>query len=447
MYDLVIRHGRVVGPDRIDDAHIAIRDGKVAALGRGGEPMPTHQKIDASGKFVLPGLIDAHAHLREPGLTHKEDFATGTKAAAAGGVTTVMAMPTDNPWTATAAQFEEKRRLCEGKAFIDFALQGALGPNSGDVEDLAKLGAISFEIFLTGGLPEFLVEHDHDLLRLLRRVAAVNRVAGLTVGSPSLVAKLLDEQKKKTPPRMAAFAAVRPPVWETLGTARACIAAAEARARIHLRQLSAAGSVPILERLADRRYVSSEVTPHNLLLTDHDAERLGPYGAVIPPLRPDAENICLQNALRRGIIDIVATDHAPHTREDKDKGRDNIWLAATGLPGLQTFGSAMLDLVDRGALALSDVVRACCEQPARLFGIYPRKGCLAVGADADLIIVDPAAITEIRDGDQYSKAGYTPFAGRKVQGRIDLTMLRGQIIAQDGRVDGKPQGRFIRPDA
>lgn len=444
MFDTLIHGADLVTPDSIEPQSIAIQDGKIAALVAPGVAIDAREAIDATGKLVMPGLVDAHVHLREPGFEHKEDFPSGTMAAAAGGVTTLMDMPTDDPWTATVADFEHKRDLLKNRIHVDVALQAAVGPQHDHIGALAELGAISFEIFLAGGRPDFQVNEDDDFRTLLQAIKGVGGVAGITAGDPDLIAKLSTEIKASGRCDVAAFNAVRPPLSEVTGVERACATAIDTGTRIHFRQISSGASVDILKHFADHDTISSEVTPHNLLLNDDDAARLGPFGAVIPPLRSEAECHALRNALRAGIIDIVATDHAPHLRAEKERGRDDIWQVAPGLPGVQTFAAVMLELAHRQALTLQDIVRRCAEQPARLFGLHPRKGALAVGSDADLIIVDQNAVHTITDEDQLSKARWTPFAGLTTQGRIKRVMLRGQTICRDGKVTGTPIGRYLR---
>ena len=445
MFDVLIHGADLVSPEGIAPQSIAVQDGRIAAVLAPGEVIDAHEKIDATGKLVMPGLVDSHVHLREPGFEHKEDFGSGSLAAAAGGVTTIMDMPTDNPWTATEADFEQKQDLLADRVYVDVALQAAVGPENNNIVALADRGAISFEIFLAGGSPDFQVDGDDDLRNLLLAIKNVGAVAGITAGDPHLIARLSDEIKATGRCDIAAFNAVRPLASEVSGVERACAMAAETGTRIHFRQISCGASVEVLNRFADHATISAEVTPHNLLLTDEDAARLGPFGAVIPPLRSEAECATLRNALRVGAIDIVATDHAPHLVSEKERGRDDIWQVAPGLPGVQTFAAVMLELVNREALTLQDMVRACAEQPARLFGLYPRKGALAVGSDADLIIVDQNAKSEITNDDQRSKAGWTPFAGLTVHGHIGRVMLRGQTICLNGAVTGTPTGVFVRP--
>ncbi len=355
-----------------------------------------------------------------------------------------MDMPTDNPWTATPEDFDQKRQLAEGKSYVDIALQAAVGPNHRHIEALAKRGAISFEIFLAGGRPAFQVDSDDDYRGILNTIKELDAVAGITAGDPEMITRLIEETKSSGGRDILSFNSVRPPASETAGVTRACRMAAETGARIHFRQISCADSIEVLREYLDADNISAEVTPHNLVLTEDHAIRLGPFGAVIPPLRTGTDCNALLGALQTGEIDIVATDHAPHLREEKERGREDIWQVAPGLPGVQTFAPIMLNLASGDTFSLPDLVRTCAEKPAQLFGLYPQKGSLAVGSDADLIIVDQNATTLIRDADQLSKAGWTPFDGLTTQSRIERVLLRGQTVAHDGKLVGNPVGQFLR---
>lgn len=444
MLDVVVEGALVAGPTGLKPATIVVRAGKIEALVAPGERVDASERIDARDCIVLPGLVDAHVHLREPGLTHKEDFGSGTRAAALGGVTTVMVMPTDNPFTLTAEQFTEKRALAQGKAHVDFALQAALGPDTSQVERLAELGAISFEVFLADLPAPLLVSTGSELLRTLQAVAAVDRVAGVSPGDDAIVAAHTRTQAVSREASRRAFLASRPPVAEALGLARACVAARAAGARIHIRQVSAAASADVLRALRTSA-VSAEVTPHNLLLEGEEIIRRGPIAKILPPLRAPADLASVRAALRERVIDIVATDHAPHLPEEKSLGEENLWKAPGGFPGLQTWLPLMLRMIADGMLDYPQLVQACCERPARLFGMFPAKGQLAAGADADLVIIDPRRPFTIRDEDQQSRARMTPFAGWTAPATPVLTMLRGAVIARDGQLVGAPCGRFVRP--
>lgn len=444
MLDAVIEGGEIVGPDGVRRGSIAIADGKVVSIAAPGETVQARERIDAAGCLILPGLVDAHVHFREPGLTHKEDFGSGTRAAAAGGVTTVMVMPTDKPMTTTPELFAEKRAIGERSAHVDFALQAGLGPDTAHVWRLCELGAVSFEIFMADLAPPMLVATSQELLACLRAVAAVDRIAGITPGDDSIVAGHAVPAAAGREESRRAFLASRPAVAEAIGIARACVAAEAAGARIHIRQVSAASSVAMLRALRSAR-VSAEVTPHNLLLDESEILRRGPIAKVVPPLRSRADLASVQAALRDGVIDIVATDHAPHLPEEKALGDEDLAKAPGGFPGVQTLLPLMLHLADSGVIDYPRLVRACCEAPARLFGLFPAKGALRTGSDADLVVIDPRKPFVIRNDDQQSRARLTPFDGWRAPATQVLTMLRGKVIARGTQLTAERGGRFVRP--
>jgi dihydroorotase len=444
VFDLVIRAGSLVTPAGVARRSLGITGGRIAAVLDPGETATAHDTIDANGKMVLPGLVDSHVHFREPGLVHKEGFASGSRSAAAGGVTTVMVMPTDNPMTTTPELFLEKKELAAAACCVDFALQAGLGPDTRHVRAMADLGAVSFEIFLADLAPPMLVDTASELLACLAAVREVDGVAGITPGDDSIVQQLAALAQSKDPTDRSGFTRSRPPIAEAMGLARACLAASETGARAHVRQVSCARSVAVLRAMAPA-HLSSEVTPHNLTLDESELIRQGPVAKVAPPLRSRDDIAAVRAALRDGTIRIVATDHAPHLPEEKHAGDVDIWKAPGGFPGLQTFLPLMLRLVGEGVLDYPGLVRACCEGPSRLFGLYPRKGALEVGSDADLVIVDPRKPFTIRNQDQLSKARLTPFDGWTAPATPELALLRGTIVMRDGKPEGAPMGRFVAP--
>ena len=444
--DTVILGAEVVTGNRRLRATVGIRGGKVAVLADPAFTLSAREVIDATGMVVIPGIIDAHVHIREPGFTHKEGFETATMAAVAGGVTTIMAMPTTNPPTLTPKDFEEKIRLAEGKAYVNYALQAAVGEDLSTIEELAKLGAISFELFLAERPPALLIKDNGVLRTALARVAEVGAVAAVSPGDDGIVRVAMERLQAlgRSDPR--AWAESRPPCAEALGVARICLIARHLGVPVHVRDITTREAVEVL-RAARARYngVSAETSPHALLLSEDELERQGAYAKVGPPLRAGSDLESVWGGLLDGTIDIVATDHAPHLPAEKEAGRTNIWNAPGGFPGLQTFLPLMLGEVAKGRFSLADVVRCCSERPARLFGLYPRKGALDPGSDADLVIVDLGRTLTIRNEDQLSKARVTPFAGWTVVGAPTLTMLGGQTIMRDGKVLGRPIGALVMP--
>lgn len=448
MFDLVIRGGRLVTPAGIATADIGVSDGVINALAPPNEALTGQHDIDASGKIILPGLVDAHVHI--PGFilsTHLDDFGSATKAAAAGGVTTILLMPTDDPRTATPFYFQQKKESGEGRSYVDYALQALVGPMTESIDQLQNLGPVSFELFLAyGGTPNFIIGNDdYELARTMRLIADVGGIAGITPHSPSLIARLTAEHSTVVAPTVETRAATRSVLSEMLGISRACTVAAETRTQIHLRAMSARASLDIVRRFKDLSLLSSEVMSHHLLFDSEDAKRMGAYGVITPPLRDTLDRTALRAAVRNGDIDMVVSDHSPCLRADKERGQLDIWKAPPGMPGLQTLCASMLALVDDQELSLNDLVRTCCENPARRFRLYPRKGALVPGADADIVILDPNNVTLVRDSDQYSKADYTTLAGRKINSTVERVLLRGQTVFGDGQFPSAPSGRFVRP--
>ena len=422
MFDLLVQGGRLVQADGLRQRTLAVQDGKIVALLEPGSRASARQTIEAKGCVVLPGLVDAHVHFRDPGLTHKEDFESGSRAAALGGVTTVMVMPTDKPMTLTAQQFREKRAIAEGRCRVDFALQALLGPDVSNVRALAEAGAVSFEIFL--GLLQQKIESSGELVSALEAVREVGGIAGITPYDDALAAR---------------FPAL-PPEIEAAGVARALCAHRLVGGRIHLRQISSELGVQALCLAGEG--VSSEVTPHNLLLTREALEKLGAVAKVIPPLRSAADTLAMRDALAARRISIVATDHAPHTPQEKDAGLEK---APGGFPGVQTVLALLLTLVWEKVLSYERLLEVACSEPARIFGLYPRKGALLPGSDADMVIVDPSQTLQIRNADQASKAGRTPFDGWTAPATARMTLLRGELLCRDGKITGTPRGRFLFP--
>jgi dihydroorotase len=444
-YDLLIRNGAVVDTQTIRHFDLAISGERISALLPPGSPAEAPNVLDAAGRLLLPGLVDAHVHLREPGLVYKEGFASGTRAAAAGGVTTVMVMPTDDPLTLTPEDFIAKRELAEGAVYVDFALQAALGPNPNSIRALRDLGAVSFEVFLADVASDLLVADAERLLTILAAASAEGAIVGVTPGDHDVISSRTSRMKAIGSGLPEDYPASRPPVSEALGVAKACVAARETGAKIHLRQISARSSADLVRLFRGAVNLTCEVTPHNLILDERELSKQGPFAKMAPPLRPKSDVEAVRSALRDGAIDIVATDHAPHLPAEKLAGLENIWLAPGGVPGLQTMLPAMLSLVDAGAITLNSLVRVCCAEPARIFGLGNRKGTLREGADADIVVLDPLALSTVARADQLSKAQSTPFEGLTCRGAITHVFLRGREVFHQGEVLGRPSGRFLAP--
>ncbi|WP_413992713.1 dihydroorotase [Labrys okinawensis] len=431
MFDLLLRGGTVINADGPLRADVGITAGKVAALVAPGESVEARSEIPVEGMHLLPGLVDAHVHLREPGLTHKEDFASGTLAAAAGGVTTLLDMPTDEPWTVRPADLKAKMQLAEGRIHTDVGFQVALRRDLVGVAGLRRLDPVSFELF-TADVPEaFLHATMDDVVQALRVLAPLDILIGISPGDESILSgetvRGLDKPKD-----VAAFRASRPPLTEAAGISRALLAAAQTGARIHVRQTSSALGIRTWQRLRDMADASIETTPQCLLFAGEAYDRLGAGVKASPPLREKEDVALMREALRSGSVDIVATDHAPHSPAEKAAAYPAFADIPGGMPGVQTLLMTMLHLVDSGGLRLQDLVRVCSANPAARFGLGGRKGAIRPSHDADILVLDAGRTTRICHADQLSKAGYTPFDGLEVPWALRTVLLRGKVIFAEG---------------
>ncbi len=399
------------------------------------------ETIDATGLIILPGLVDAHVHFRDPGLTHKEDFASGSAAAAMGGVTTALVMPTDLPPTFTTADWHAKAALAAGRAHIDIGLQAA-ATEATHIAALAEAGAVSIEVFLGDMPPVLLLREDTALRAVMRACRAAGIVLGVTPADDSVIAEAESRLRRPGGDPMDFFAS-RPPLSEANGTRRALEAAAETGVALHLRQISCAESLALVQQ-AHGLDLTAETTPHYLLLEAEEIRRQGPWAKILPPLRSLVDQDALWLALRPGgALSMIATDHAPHTQAEKQPGETDIWAAPGGFPGVQSMLPLLLETVAQGRLGWGDLVRLTSAAPAQRFGLAG-KGCLEPGADADFVLVDPTRRMRIADAQQLSRAGRTPFAGYSVTGWPIGTWLRGVQIASEAGLIGAPRGRVLR---
>lgn len=441
MFDTMILGGTVVNADGQRPGDVGIRDGRVAAILAPGETATARDFIDAGSKLLLPGLVDAHAHLREPGLTQKEDFVSGTHAAALGGVTTILDMPTDDPWTATAKQLSDKMESAAGRLNVDVGFQAVVSKNCKNLDDLLALSPVSLELFTADVPVEYRFDSLDQVTRMLRRLAEAATVIGVSPGDQSI----LDESGlHDTSGNISTFLASRTPLAEASGIARAVLAAAETGARVHVRQINSKLGVETWRRLQGMADVSVETTPQNLFFTSEDYKTGGARLKGSPPFRGRGDVAALRHAVSEGLITIMATDHAPHSPAEKSAPYGSFADIPGGMPGLQTLLSVILSLVADKVLGLADLVRICAYNPAQRFGLGRSKGAIAVGWDADILIVDMRRSTAITDAEQVSRAAYTPFHGKQTVGLLTDVFLRGERIVSNGTLICPGRGLVVR---
>ncbi len=436
--DYVIRGGQVVSPTATIHASVAVHEGRVVAVGEDALMPPAAEIIDATGKFVIPGAIDSHVHFRTPGYDYKEDWHTGTGAAARGGVTTVLEMPNTNPPTGTLEALRQKQAIAKAQALVDYGIYGLLDENNiGQLEALIDAGVSGFKCFMGNTFGDLPAPSDGAMLEGFEILARRGMRCTVHAENFSIMARRQAQMEAAGRTDAQAHLAARPEVCAIEAVSRAVIFAEWTGARLHIAHKSSGDALYLL-RDAKRRGVdvTVETCPQYLLLDTGDMKRLKGILRVNPPIRDPEHPPQLWAALKEGLIDMIATDHAPHSPEEKT--RENIWKCDCGFPGVETQMPIMLTEVNNGRLTLQDYVRISSFNPARAWGFFPRKGAIQPGADADIVLVDMAAERTIDQGSLFSKSKITPWHGRKVKGLPMLTMVRGKVVMKDGKILAEP---------
>lgn len=446
--DLVLKNGTVVSPENNIRTDLAVQGGKIVALGRAEQFSGATKTLDVTGKYILPGVIDVHCHFRDPGLTHKEDFLTGTRAAAMGGVTTVFDMPNTIPPVVNGTALRQKMAVLKGRAYVDYCLWGAVDSNNPEeIDSLAGLGVVGFKIFLaqtTGNLAS--PGDDGGLLETFQLIHKTGLRTSLHAEDRGFIEYYTRKFQRENRRDYRAVEAARSKTAEILAIARLLVLSHRVGNKIHIAHLSTREGAELVKLARDKGIdVSAETCPQYLLLRNSDYARLGQAVKIFPPLRYADDIEALWAAIGDGIIEVIASDHAPHTREEKF-GTSNMWDVPAGMIGVETSVPLMLGQVNRGRLTLNEYVRIACEKPARLFNLYPRKGAIRVGADADFTIVDLDQKYEIKSVHLHSKSPFTPFDGVRGQGCPIYTIVRGNIVMAEGRLVAEPAGLLIKPE-
>ena len=433
-YDVLIKGGTVVNHDGIGERDIGIRDGRIAAIGRLAAATAA-EVVDATRLHVLPGVIDTQVHFREPGLEQKEDLETGSRAAVAGGVTAVFEMPNTRPLTITAQTLADKVTRARHRMFCDFAFWvGGTRETVDDIPALERLQSCAgIKVFMGASTGDLLVEDEPSLERIIARIS---RRAAFHSEDEARLRERAGLRRKGDP--------ASHPVWrdETaamIATERLVRLAEKHGKRVHVLHVSTAQEIAFL---ADHKaWASVEVTPHHLTLVAPDCyERLGTYAQMNPPVRGDTHRQAIWAGIASGVVDVLGSDHAPHTREEKDHPYPE---SHSGMTGVQTLVPLMLDHVNAGRLSLQRFVDLTSHGPARLFGLRG-KGRLAVGYDADLTIVDLGRTETITDAWIESRSRWTPYAGTKVKGWPAGTVVRGRRVMWEGEILGAAIGEPVR---
>ncbi|RNJ46324.1 dihydroorotase [Mesorhizobium erdmanii] len=431
-YDLILTGGTVVNHDGEGARDIGVKNGRIAAIGDLRQAS-AGETIDCRGLHILPGVVDSQVHFREPGLEHKEDLETGSRAAVLGGVTAVFEMPNTNPLTTSEATLADKVRRGSGRMHCDFAFWvGGTRDNARDVGELERLpGAAGIKVFMGSSTGDLLVEDDEGVASILRNT---RRRAAFHSEDEFRLRERLGERIEGDPSSH--------PVWRDEIAALRCTErlvriARDVRARIHVLHISTAEEILFLEQHKD--VATCEATPHHLTLSADDYLRLGTLIQMNPPVRASRHRDGVWHGIAQGIVDVLGSDHAPHTLAEKAKPYP---ASPSGMTGVQTLVPIMLDHVNAGRLTLQRFVDLSSHGPQRIFGMA-RKGRIAAGYDADFTVVDMKRRETITNAQAGSKAGWTPYDGKEVTGWPVGTVIRGRRVMWEGEIVTPGQGRAV----
>lgn len=446
MVDLNVKNAIVVTAHGAFEGGLAIDEGKIVSVGTNASLPDAQETIDVRGMYVTPGFVDSHTHFREPGMSQKEDWDSGSRAAAAGGFTTIFDMPNCIPPTASLEAYRAKQELARGRAMVDYGLYGGVVDNNvSELRAMAEAGCIGFKLFMAETVGKVPYPPDDVIFAAFREIKETGRIVSVHAENGAIeqfLTKELQEQGRIDP---GAHYESRPVFLEEEAIGRAIAIACGAGNRLHIVHLSTANGVDLVRRAKERQQpVTAEALVNHLLLAVDEHGHLGSLIKMNPPIRSSDHRSALWHGLQHGWLDNIAADHAPHAPDEKFNG--NVWDVGAGYPALETNIPLMLTEVNAGRLTLSDLVNWYSEKPARMWGIYPRKGTLQVGSDADFVVIDLAK-TKTIDAEQFhSKAKFSPFNGWTVQGSVEMAFLRGGLISDRGQIVGAPRGQQVVPD-
>ena len=443
--ELAVKNCRIVNSSLTYDGVIYISGGKIIGISKTLEGNP-REILDAKGLYVLPGAVDAHVHMMDPGFTDREDFMTGTRAAARGGVTTIIELPNQaRPLVFTAEGMEEKKKYLSDRAVVDFGLLGGLSlEHKEDLRGMWEVGAVGFKGF-TISRPDEQVLLPGYMAEIFEELVTFNGVALIHAEEDSILK--YNERKLKDAGRKDFMSVTewRSRLAESLAVKQVVDVAEATGARVTVAHISMPSLIQYIWLARGRgARVYAETCPQYLTLHEEDLAKNGPFHKFTPPMRSREESEGIWESLRAGKVDMVNSDHVPLPVEEKEKGLEDIWEAPFGMPGVETTTRLLLDGVARGLISINQVARLRSENAAGIYGLSDEKGFIEVGYDADLIFADLEKETVLEDKDVVSKCKWTPYRGRKIQGDILLTMVRGKVVMKDGEVTGTPGwGKFV----
>ncbi|MFW9905493.1 MAG: dihydroorotase family protein [Candidatus Thorarchaeota archaeon] len=454
--DLNIVNAKVFLEDGLVDVCLGIDQGKVIVIGEESAIPKAQETIDASGKIIIPGGIDVHTHILDLIFDYRETFVTGTKAAAAGGITTILEMPLGIEGKSVLEVFDMQLDVMKKKCLVDFGIIGSAGYSSIDtILESAQRGVIAFKTFMINPseeeaeLKDLAAKDDYFLLKIFSEIAKTGLVSSVHAENDVIIANEIATLVSLGKTDFNAHTSSRPAISEDEACMRAILLAHHANTKLNLVHMSSKNSFEYIRRAKQKNWdVTCEITPHHLFLTSEDGEKLGSWAKVDPPLRSRDHVIAAWRALNDGTIDMIASDHSPYSDDEKDvtNKNDNFFEVGSGTTGLETLLPLMLDAVNKNKTSLQRLVESTATTPAKRFGLYPRKGAITLGADADLVIIDMRKKYTLKSENLFTKPKFTIFNGKKLRGMIEKTLVRGEVIFEDGNFQVESgYGKFTTP--
>ena len=446
MYDLCIKKGTIVNDDHKLKANIYVKNGRVDAI-TAEEDIPAARTINAEGRLVLPGFVDPHTHLNDPpGGDVSETFLTGTRSAAAGGVTTCIEMPLTTPVVATAKAFADKQAICTPKAVVDFAMFGACIPgNLSEMDRMLEYGAAAFKAFTPFSI-EIPRLDDASMLKAMEHLGKRDVTLSIHCENADMINALTQELQEQGRVKPSDYEAAHPLISELEAVQRVALLAYKTGARVHIVHCSCPEAVDVVEyyRSLGAR-LTVETCPHYLTLNEDDVEKWGVYCICNPPIRKQEVQDELWKRVLAGKIDCIGTDHSAYLHTEKAEGKDNIFKTPAGITAMQLCYPVFFDeAVNKRGMSLEQFVHMSSTAAAKLYDLYPKKGIIEIGSDADLVIFDPAAKWTVENDKLFYLEKWTPLEGRTVTGRVDETIVRGKTVYRDGEIQMEGgYGQFV----
>ena len=447
MEDLCIKGGTVVNAGSSMKANVYVRDGVITAVTAPETVLEAKETIDAEGLYVFPGFVDPHTHLNDPGLTNSEDFYTGTCSAAAGGITTCLEHPLTIPLPISCDKLAQKREICESKAVTDFGLFGAVIPDSVDeLDEMTDYGAVAFKAFLTVS-PDMPQSQDVDIIRYLQKLKGKGPVLPIHCEDQSICAGCTEDQRKAGKVRPEDYEAGRPEIAEEVAINRMAFLAAYTGGKMHIVHCSVPKGVDIVQAYKDQGVDITVETCTHFLVFDHDImEKEGIYAICNPPIRDRKTVEELWKRVLAGKVDFIGSDHAAYTIEEKEAGLEDCFKTPAGLTGIQTaFPAFFSEGVMHRGMPLEQFAAMTSTNAAKRYGVYPKKGTIAPGSDADFVLIDPAKSWTVEQDKLFYMCPWSPYIGMSFDGKIEKTIVRGRTVYADGKICVEPgYGEFVR---